>query len=485
MDSLSDDLLLCVFDATLMARPNGHVALERLSATCRAVRQLRIDPVTAMRLCMVHGFSARTRQRFYPGPHSLCTPKGFYRRVVSYEYALRIDAEFECSVVAGDVARMVRLLALGASVHLPDYAHLKQESRRRRQTHSPPLTSSSVTWHPARRLRKRQCHTNGYDSDEADAATPLLKRAAVCGHAAVCALLLRATGGLPPERLVPLLPGLQHVSDWGASCVLTSSQEQLVCTRNEVNDAAYAAYECDKFEALKTLLDEGAVVKPFASHNEAVRYAITLGGDAAVEGLRALFRVAKPNVYKLSTLLDHAIMQGYVDAARELLAQGAILVPGDFRVSWLCTYGRLKMLKMLLPVLRDVQRVKGWANLDRDLSDGLHSACYYLASPGHGLVWQEGSPYATPYMYLAVANLLLDDGVLPATYGYNEGATLVLACQSGNAALVRRLLDAGESPEASDGLPMTLALAENHIEVVKVLNDAMVPILNRRLRSKR
>jgi urease accessory protein UreF len=143
------------------------------------------------------------------------------------------------------------------------------------------------------------------------------------------------------------------------------------------------------------------------------------------------------------------------------------------------------MLQMLLPILREVQRVKGWASLDRDLADGLHSACYYLASPGHGRVWEEGAPHATPYMYLAVANRLLDAGVRPANYGRNEGATLVLACQSGNAALVQRLLDAGESPDASDGLPMTLALAENHLEVVKVLNDAMVPILNKRLQSRR
>jgi ankyrin repeat protein len=484
LGGLSDDLLLCVFDATLTARPRGHVALERLSATCRAFRELRIDPVTALRLCEAHGVPARTRERFYPGPRSMCTPKGFYRRVVSHEYALRIDAEFECSVVAGDVARMGRLLALGASVHLPDYAQLKQESRRRRQTPRPPLAAlEAEPPRSARRLRKRECHANGYDSEEADVATPLLKRAAVCGHAAACALLLRAAGGLPPERL-PLLSGLQHVADWGSSCVLTSSQEQSVCTRNEVNDAACAAYECDNFGVLRTLLDEGAVVEPSASHDEAVRYASTLGNHAAAEGLRALFRVAKPTAYTMSTLLDHAVMRGQIGAARELLAQGARPVPGEFWVSWLCAYGQLEMLQMLLPVLREVQRAKGWAGLDRDLADGLHSACYYLASPGHGRAWEEGGPHATSYMYLAVANWLLDDGVTPANYGNNEGATLVLACQSGNAALVRRLIDAGESPDASDGLPMTLALAENHLEVVKVLNDAMVPILNKRLRSR-
>lgn len=456
---LQEDLLLCVLDATLVGM--GHVALEQLSATCRALRALRTDPGVVLRLCDAHGAPARTRERFHPGPRSLCTAEGFYRRLVSPEYALRTDAEFECAVVAGDVDRMSALLALGASVHVPDYARLKQESRRRRTRFRDRPT-----------LRRAACHANGYRSDEADMASPLLQRAALCGHVGACQLLLRAAGNLPPESTMPF-PDVEH---WGACRGLHPSQKRWMCERNELNDAAASAYEHDRFATLECLLDAGALVEPAASHDAQVWWARVRkrGADWA---LRQLFRVAKPDAKTMSSLLEACVLErGRVAAARELLAHGAALVPFDGIMDAAWFGADLALFELLLPALRSVpeNRACGWGGVDGELAEGLAFTCHHLVEPT-----------ASRAAHLAMALRLLDEGaspVHPAAAG-PAGSPLVLACQAGEAALVQRFLDAGVPPDVGDGLPMTFALAQNHVEVVRLLNDAMVPVLNKRLRT--
>lgn len=500
VENLPTDILRGVFFAVLVGPEGDHVALERLSTTCQAFRAFRVDPDMVLQLCEAHGFSLRTRERFYPGPNSLCSAEGFYRRVVGPEYALRTDAEFECAVVAGDVDEMKSLLKYGASVHLPDYAQLKQESYCCTFAYpvddkaAPPACYANGYRGRPRRLRKTACHANGYDSDPNDAATPLLKRAATCGHVKVCALLLRASGGLSAERVMPSDTTASLVRNWGAQRMLDDDERQSINERNELNEAASAAYAHDKFGVLQFLLDEGAVVKPSWWHSEALRY--VLEADNAAEGLRVLFRISKPPPEVLSDLLDTAILLERIEVVRELFAQDVRLKPGVFRVAQVCARGQLDMLELLLPIWKEVSRDKSQNDLAHELADGLHTACHFLANPtceipprGRcSLTGRAMGPRATPSVYLAMANRLLDAGTTPADFvgsERREGATLVLACQAGVAPLVSRLLDAGEPPDAADGLPMKFACAQNHVEVIKALNDAMVPVLNRRLRTSR
>ena len=459
----------------LRSRSHAPLQLEYLGATCREFRAIRTDPDIILRLCETHGFSARTRERFYPGLHSLCKAEGFYRRVVSSEYALRTDAELECAVVAGDVSQVATLLAFGASVHLPDYALLKQTARQRRANGC------------NRALRLAACHSNGYTSDEMDTASPLLLRAAVCGHAEVCKLLLRASGNLAPERVMPLA----CVSNWGARRLLGENQKWRVVERNERNDAAEAAYECDQFETLQLLMDMGATVAPSASHDQQAWNALRMTAvHEAVVALHVLFRIAKPSSRVLSDMLNEAIAQSRVSIARELVAQGARLAPFDGVVQSVCAQGESTLLDLLLPMLRSAPKSNTWSGIDRELRDGLYIACRRLAD-WSSIAQKDALPTESRAAYVTVALRLLDEGALPVgrTSGggceQRPGAFLVLACQAGEPQLVQRLIEAGEPPDADDGLPMKFAFAGNHVEVIRLLNDALVPVLNERLRASR
>lgn len=459
---LDGDLLLCIFDATLTRLgPQGYVALECLSATCRALRASRKDPGVVLRLCETIGVSRRLRSRFHPGASSHITTEGFYRRVVSPEHALRTDAQFECAVVAGDTARMVRLLAMGASVHTPDYAWLKQEGRQRHLS-----------------VRSRECHASGYESDESDAVTPLLQRAAICGHAAACALLLHVVGELPAEKE----PLGDHVHRWGACPPVpghpATEQPMAMGERHELNDAADAAYGASQIGTLSFLLSMGALVTPRYMHEHLLVGAV-LDGD--VFALRTLTSVAKGPAPLLHRMINLAVTNGSADVFRELRGQGATPDPRKCNLGHTCGHGHIALLDQLLPLLC-AAKDREWDRA-RELSEGLNMACRSLSLAAVRL-------HSYSSTFLAIANRLLDvdarpcDGVAAQEGGLST-STLVLACRSGNAPLVQRLVDAGASIDEAGGLPMKTATALNHVEVIDVLHRGMVRALNLRLRTVR
>lgn len=466
---LGDDLLLCIFCAVLTRLgPRGHAALESMSTACRVFRALRMDPRSVLRLCNAHGFTRRSRERFYPAPPSLCTTEGFYRRIVSKEYALHVDARFESAVVAGHTKRMYRLLEMGASVHTPDYALLKY-----------------VDWHDRRldsSIRYMSCHVNGYESDESEQVTPLLERAAICGNAEVCALLLHVSGGLPTEK-EPLEPRLH---EWGVcrgpnvvSPVSVRERPRVMSERHELNDAAKAAYLISQFETLDFLLSVGAVVEPHSSHEDMMEGTVATND---VNGLRTLFSISSGSRIALIRLLQMAAGSGFAVVFRELLDHGATFIPRNYSLSDACARGYIGLVQELLPLLCASKDTE-WDRV-REMNEGLYMACRRLSREPLS-VMRETLRHST---YISIANLMLDAGALPCAstqdVGERVSSTLVLACYAGNAPLVQRLLDVGAVPDEANGLPMKFASSENHVEVISVLNSAMVKVLNARLQTR-